>query len=335
MNWLGLDIGGANVKAADGCGLAISKYFPLWKQPEQLAGALREILNQTSNETSIAVTMTGELADCFATKAEGVRSIVEAVTAAAGNRTTRIYLTNGRFVSPEIAIANPILAAASNWHALARFASRFLLHSTGLVIDIGSTTTDIISVTDGRPTTLGQTDPERLVHGELVYTGVQRSPICALIDSTTWRNAPCPIAQEFFATTWDAYLTLGQLTEEPESTHTADGRPATRDAAQNRLARQICADRTMFTEADARAMSLAVTQAQIEMIAGSVQIVAVRLPTRSPEVIVSGRGEFLAVRVLEHLGLTNRIISLGRKLGPELSRVGPAHALAILAREQS
>ena len=41
MKWLALDIGGANLKAADGEGFAVSQPFPLWENPEQLVDALR------------------------------------------------------------------------------------------------------------------------------------------------------------------------------------------------------------------------------------------------------------------------------------------------------
>ncbi len=44
MTHLALDIGGANLKAADGQGYAASRYFPLWQQPDELSQALRAII---------------------------------------------------------------------------------------------------------------------------------------------------------------------------------------------------------------------------------------------------------------------------------------------------
>src|SRR5262249_27130143 len=142
------------------------------------------------------------------------------------------------------------------------FAGRFAPRGPALLIDIGSTTSDIIPLRDGVPVPQGLTDPERLATGELVYTGVQRSPICALIAEAPWRGATCGVAQELFATTWDAYLMLGDLPEEPGDEATADGRPATKACAHDRLARMICADRSLFDEQDAVAMSGAVRDAQ-------------------------------------------------------------------------
>ncbi len=331
--WLALDIGGANLKAADGCGFAASHYFPLWQQPGELADALRRLIAESPPADRLAVTMTGELADCFATKAEGVKAILAAVREAAPSRDVLVYLVDGSLVSPERALDEPLLAAASNWHALAKFAGRHAPQGSGVLIDIGSTTCDIIPLIDGRPVAQGRTDPERLAAGELVYTGVMRSPVCAVIAALPWRGKPTPTAQELFATTWDAYLTLGDVPEEPESRHTADGRPATVAAARDRLARSICADREMFDDADAQAAATAIVQAQLAALEVAAQGVLRRLPSPVETVIISGQGEFLARRLADRLKLPARVVSLNDELGPQLSRAAPAHALAVLARE--
>lgn len=333
MKWLALDIGGANLKAADGQGFAVSQPFPLWQRWRQLAEVLRAIIAQVPKVDRLAATMTGELADCFATKAEGVRSIVQALQTAADGRHTRVYLTNGALVAPEVATKQPLLAAAANWHALARFAGRFVPKGCGLLVDIGTTTTDLIPLIDGSPVPLGHTDPHRLANGELVYTGVERSPVCAVVGSVPWRGKKCPTAQEFFATMWDVYVTLGALPEEPAGRHTADGRPATKECARDRLARVICADREMFTENDALAVARAAAAAQTLKIARSAAAVIARLPNQPAKVVISGRGEFLAYRVLEKLELPVPVVSLEQELGSELSRCAAAHALAVLARE--
>ena len=58
---LGWDIGGANLKASDGQSRSIERAFPLWKQPEQLAAALRGLASQFDQAAGWAVTMTGVL----------------------------------------------------------------------------------------------------------------------------------------------------------------------------------------------------------------------------------------------------------------------------------
>ncbi len=333
--WLGLDIGGANLKAADGHGSARLRPFALWRRRAELVPALADLMREFSGVQRLAVTMTGELADCFETKAQGVSAIVDAVVQAAGGRVVRVYRNDGCWVAPEDAVADPLAVAAANWHALARFAGRFAPHKSALVMDIGSTTCDFVPLVHGLPAPRGRTDPERLVSGELVYTGVQRSPVCAVASRVPWRGFLCPLAQELFATTWDVYLLLGDLPEAPDRTETADGRPATRQAAHDRLARSICADRTMVDRPAAEAIARAIAEAQLDQLAEAADRVISMLPERPTSVVLSGQGEFLARRVLERLGLSIRIVSLAEALGRDISSAAAAHAVAVLAAESA
>lgn len=333
MNWLGLDVGGANLKLASADGsLARSVAFPLWRQREELPRALGELLGGAPEP--LALSMTGELADCYTTKAEGVRDILGAAARAVGDRRLVVYTLYGALVGPDHAQQTPLDAASSNWHALASWAARWASGPT-LLIDIGSTTTDLIPIVEGRLAARGRNDPERLVANELVYTGVSRSPVCALARTLPWRGGACPTAQELFATTRDAYLLRGDLAEDADDTATADGRPATREAARDRLARQICADRTLFDEADAQAAALEIEQAQLARLGIAARNVVSRLPGPLETVILSGEGEFLARRLLTAMRISPRVVSLGEQLGPALSRVAPAYALAVLAAERA
>ena len=333
MKWLALDIGGANIKFADGNLFAESHAFALWQGRKKLTQQLRMMIAQAPQSTHLAVTMTGELADCFVTKSEGVKFILDAVHEASDGRHTRVYLTDGRLVSSAIAVREPLLAAASNWHCLAKFLGRVAEEGTAMLMDIGSTTCDIIPLIDGVPAASGKTDTERLLNGELVYTGVERSPICALIDSAPYRGNQCGIAQEFFATTGDVYVILGDLPEGKTRTNTADGKPATKGACRIRLSRIICADDDNFNHRDAVAIAHAVSEAQTHLIAGAVKRVIGEMPDLPEKVILSGHGEFLAQRVLESLKLPAEVIVLSKLLGVSVSRCATAHALAVIAQE--
>lgn len=334
MPLLALDIGGANLKAADGGGFAVSRPFPLWQHPAELAEALTALLAAAPRANKLVVTMTGELADCFETKAAGVHHILAATEEAARGSDVLVYLVDGSIVSVEAARRQPHLAAASNWHALARFAGRHCTANTGLLIDVGSTTTDVIPLIHGQPAAVGSNDTERLASGELVYTGVERSPVCAVIDALPWRNRQVPVAQELFATTRDAYLLLGDLPENATDRQTADGRPATRAAARDRLARMICADRDSFTADDASAAAAAVARAQLSKLGIAARGVLRRSPEPPATVVLCGQGEFVARRLCERLQLASSIVALAEQLGSSVSRAAPAHALAVIAREQ-
>jgi len=79
---IGLDIGGANLKAATSAGGALSRPFALWKHPDRLADELAVIAAELRPTGPVAVTMTGELCDCFRTKRDGVRHILAAAGSA-------------------------------------------------------------------------------------------------------------------------------------------------------------------------------------------------------------------------------------------------------------
>ncbi len=333
MSWLALDIGGANIKAADGNGYAQSHSFPMWKQSAKLAQQIRNTIYEAPPSDRLAVTMTGELADCFESKAAGVQFILDALNAAADNRHARVYLVDGRLVSTQVAATLPQLAAAANWHALAKFAGRYATAGTALVIDVGSTTCDVIPLVDGKPAAKGATDTQRLLAGELVYTGVERSPVCAVASLVPYRGQSCPVVHELFATMRDAYLILDKCEEAPTNTQTADGKPATKAHARARLGRMIAADDVEFNHKDAVAIAESAADAQVSRLAAAIQQVSGTLPRPPQLAIVAGQGEFLAYDAIEFLQMPCPVVSLGKELGGPVSRCAPAHALAVLARE--
>ena len=348
MRWLALDIGGANIKAADGAEYAATQPFALWKQPHELAQFLRRLIADSPACDRLAITMTGELADCFETKAIGVRAILNAVNEAADGRHTRVYLSNGKLVTPQVAKRSPQLVAAANWHALAAYATRF---SSGpsVLLDIGSTTTDIIPLNEGKPIAKGTTDTQRLAAGELYYSGVQRNPLCGVAHIGAYRGTEVPLAQEYFATSGDVYLILGDLPEVPTNTETADGRPATKKHARSRLSRMVCADVDEFNHRDAVNLAQSIANYQQSQISMRVERVMRTLPGDLQTIITSGVGEFLGQRIASTffpsvLQTPNAgdstashelspIISLRRELDLATSIAATAHALAVLARE--
>ena len=335
-SFLGLDIGGANLKASDGESHAKSCEFPLWQCPERLTAALHDLIQEFTEPSGFAVTMTGELADCFPTKSEGVDWILQAVETVAENRPVFVWQTGAEFVSPDIAREIPLLVAAANWHALATFAGRMVPEGLSLLIDMGSTTTDIIPLLNGVPIPSGLTDRERLTSGELVYTGVHRTPLCAVRSSVDFQGTRCRVAAELFATVQDVYLLLGALPESPNSIDTANGKPATQAAAHDRLARMLCCDRTevCFEEAFHIAEQFASEQRQ-QLSEAILQVLNEQSEPLS-QVIVSGSGAFLIEQLCQEVSPLNGIetILLGEIFQPEIAEAACAFAVARLADER-
>ncbi len=324
---LGLDIGGANLKAAHTNDSARTIPFALWKHPERLGAELAQLCAAMPAHECLAVTMTGELCDCFDSKRDGVRKILLAARSAAPRLPIRVWTTHSRFLDLEEAMDEPHRVAAANWLALACYVGLLFPNETVLLIDTGSTTTDIVAVNRGTPAPHGLTDPDRLASGELVYTGMRRTPICAVLGME--------VAAEFFATMLDAYLFLRLVAENTHDCDTADGRPATRAFAHARLARMCCADVETFPKEEARAFAEYAVRTQWE----TVERAIARATAQRPEVdrvVLSGSGAILGKNVCARSPrwVTTPLSCLADSLGPDLSDAACAYAVAMLAAQE-
>src|SRR5665647_744731 len=224
---IGIDVGGANLKVVRGKSVYIH-YCPLWEN-----APITRLLDQYNTEPDepAAVVMSGELADCFENKMEGITFIVNAVKNAFPS--ARVYGTDGQFHDHAV----PRLAAA-NWLASADYLRAG--YPDAVLLDIGSTTADIIPLTSFA-TLKGLTDLRRLQKGFLIYTGMLRGNIAALLQSVTLDRVATPVSSEYFAASADAHLVLGHIFPGQYSCDAPDKKEKTRAAALRRLARVVCA----------------------------------------------------------------------------------------------
>lgn len=334
MNIVGLDIGGANLKAHDTNGQTRCSPFPVWQFPERLGSELESLLGKFVPFDLIAVTMTAELADCYQTKAHGVAEILGHLQAAT-DRPIVVWQTGAEFVSPEVAVQVPSLVAAANWHALATWIGRLVPAGPALLIDMGSTTTDIIPLIDGVPVPVGMTDVERLMAGELVYSGIRRTPLCAIVHSVPIGEAYCPLAAELFATTLDIHVLLGTLPESTEDRDTANQQPATRSAAHDRIARMLCCDCSELPLESAIQIARFIADVQKKRIAGAIDRV-LQVQEKPETILISGSGRVLIDQVLdEHprIGSIPRV-DLATTFSADWAEAACACAVARLAEER-
>jgi (4-(4-[2-(gamma-L-glutamylamino)ethyl]phenoxymethyl)furan-2-yl)methanamine synthase len=333
---LGWDIGGVNTKAArlegnfDG-----SAFRSMWvpyevrREPQALGPILLSVARQLAAEPtdSHAVTMTAELSRAFRTKREGVGFVLDALEAVFPSDRLHVYTVDGRFVSPRDARAEPRAVAASNWAATANWVAQWA--STCVLLDIGTTSADLIPIVNGRIVAEGHTDPERLLSGELLYTGALRTPAEAVARRVPLWGGEATLSAEGFALIGDAHLWLGRLSPEDYSCPTPDGRPVTREFAGERLARMVCADREMLDDSAVDAIAAALAKAQVRTIAEALG----GLRRRRPEIttaVVTGLGDFIAAEAARAAGLA--VLPLAEKWGNE-ARVAPAAAVACLLRQ--
>ena len=331
MGVIGWDVGGANIKAAyvsrRGGGRSVqtaSRPFEIWRGKESLPEVLRSVASELPPGEATAVTMTAELSDAFRSKREGVGFVLDAMDCVTGG-TLAVFTTDGGFVDGATARARPLEVAASNWAATALMVTRHL--SDAILVDAGSTTTDVIPIRAGRVAARGRTDPERLLHGELVYTGAVRTNVAAVVSRVPLWGGECPVAAECFAVSGDAHVLLGSLDPKDYTCPTPDGRPATPAFAAERLARVVCADGEMLGREEIERIALAVAEAQLGQIASAISAVAGRFPS-PPEAVVTGQGAFLARGAAERCGLASR--DLSSLLGVDVGTAAPAVAVAWL-----
>ena len=337
---IGCDIGGANLKLADCFGRCASRAFPMWLDAEHLARTLREMLAdyEVTAKTQLALTMTGELADCFATRREGVHQILEQVEQAFAPEGTQVYAVGNRWLSSRQARGEPWDVAASNWYALATWIGTltehpFVAYPADLVLDIGSTTVDIVPMRSGADgvssiATDAKTDRDRLELGQLVYTGLERTPVAAIVRDVTLDGQRCSVMAERFATSDDCYIALGLTAESRDDCDTADNRPRTKENAHARLARMIGEDSETLAFACAKQIAEQVIDAQATQVAEGI---ARNLPRTQSNIAVVGHGRELASRAIAKLDQPPaNVIWLADHISPAAARCAPALAVANL-----
>lgn len=326
---LGLDIGGANLKLFHSCGVATCLPFPMWLDPEKLSGVLTAWLANFPPCETWGVTMTGELADSFAGRREGVHVIVQQTEEAArqcGVGKVGYYSIPGVLVNALEAKSLWSDVASANWHALALWVANWI-DRPSLLFDIGGTTSDIIPILPGRVATESRTDFDRLSRNELVYLGTSRTPVCALVNSLPFRDQQVPVMREVFANTDDCALLLGWIDEQPSDNESCDRKPRTKAHAQGRIARMIGLDGVDLDRREAERMAEFVMNAATEKLNTAANC---HEPFCNTQWIIAGHANFLLPRPL---GIP--VVDLADQHEASISRVGPAYAICQLMQNKN
>lgn len=305
---VGWDVGGAHVKAClveDGVPRDVAQWpCPLWQGMQHLDGALGEARSRWAAAwdagAAHAATMTGEMVDLFPDREQGVARIADRLAAALGPSLRLFDADGGWRAAPEAAARWRGLASA-NWRATAQLVAR----RTGdaLLVDIGSTTTDLIPLRHGQVAARGIDDAERLATGELVYQGVVRTPLCALGPRVRWRSQEINVMNEFFASTADVYRLTGELDPAHDQAATADGRGKDAAASRQRLARMVGRDAADASAPDWLALAQCWREAQLRELQAQLERVCAGagLAPDAP-LVAAGCGAFLAAQLARDTG---------------------------------
>lgn len=336
----GLDIGGAHLKVAltDGEGrvaAALQLPCPLWQGLDRLVAALARAREEIAPASTVALTMTGELCDLFPDRPTGVRRILEATAAAWPGRCLTVWAGRLGFLDPAAAPAQAAAVASANWLASASLAARRV--GEGVFLDLGSTTLDVLVLAGGEVRAQALTDRERLAAGELVYTGLTRTPLMALARAAPFAGRWTPLMNEHFATTADLHRLLGRLDEAADQHPAADNGPKTREASARRLARMVGADLEDAGTAAWKALAAWLARRQERLIEDALALQLSRgLVGDHTPLVGAGCGRFLVEELAQKLGRPYRdftdLVEATEAARPWIATCAPAVAVALLAR---
>ena len=238
-----------------------------------------------------AVTMTGEMVDLFADRAEGVRVLVDTLAQRLGPN-TRFFAGAAGWLEAKACDAQWRAVASANWLATAQWVAHRL--ENAVLMDIGSTTTDIVPIVAGRVAAHGCNDATRLVSGELVYQGVVRTPLCGVAHRIEFRGEEANVMNEWFATTADVYRLTGELWPAHDQHASADNGPKTPAASRARIARTIGRDARDASENEWRDFAFEWREKQMRILAANLDGVIAAHPVlqRAP-LVGAGCGRFI------------------------------------------
>ncbi|WP_245413573.1 hydantoinase/oxoprolinase family protein [Mangrovicella endophytica] len=337
---LGFDVGGAHLKAALAEGKRILRVWqlptPIWTGLEHLDRALETILSEATASGPIArhaVTMTGELSDIFADRAEGVERLTGILAGRLGEELA-IYAGPDGFVAPDAATRHVRSIGSANWHASAALAAASL--DEALFVDMGSTTTDIIPVSGGKVCAAGYTDAERLLTGELIYQGYTRTALMAVAAHVPVDGRATAVMNEYFATMADVQRLTDTLDEADDLHPAADGKAKTVAGSQARLARMVGRDAAESADEAWERLAWVFAEAQLRHLHdGVLQVLSRLILSDEAPVVIAGTGRpvlrRLAARLNRGVVDYSDLFDCARDAREALSRAGPAAAVAVLA----
>lgn len=277
--------------------------------------------------------MTGELADCFADRASGVSEILACISEYFPTDRVSVFSKNG-WLSQDEARTQWDKVASMNWLASAQLAAAD--YPAALLIDCGSTTTDIITLNYSKPQLTAYDDQGRLKSGELLYTGVIRTPLMAIGQKLPFRGEWQTITAELFATIGDCWRLLDKISATQINDSSADGNDWQTENCQRRLARMLGTDANLFSSADWQNVAIWFAEQQIQQIHNAcLQVLSAHadLDQQAP-IIGAGVGRFITEQIAERL--QRPYVDFNSLLdGDEIAAgYAPASALALLAQRQ-
>lgn len=313
---VGLDVGGANTKVCcltvsngiimEGAGRSV--YHEMWRDPEGLREVLEGfrqefLLAENKELQGVALTITAELCDVFTSKEQGMGFITAMTQQVFFDVPVYLWTIRGEFIGSH-ELKRMAEGAAANWlaSATALAKSPLLGEAAVFLVDMGSTTTDISLIAKGQVAVKGRSDTERLATAELVYSGVLRTPVNAVVDYVFVDGAPCRLMSEYFAIMADVYRLLGCIAEDDYTVAVPDNGTKGLEDCARRLARIVGAEPQQLGWDCIYAMAEYIQEKHIQQIVAAIWQILSRTQQPWPaRLVMAGQGTFLLEQVAGRL----------------------------------
>jgi len=346
---LGFDIGGANIKVVKLKFVrnkreieVLREYFPLWlKGRNDLENKLQELRSKLlpDEDNYIIITcMTAELCDIYDDKSDGVLHVVNSVENVFYDSKGNYYVNvHGKLITYDDVVNNPLQIAAANWAASVWLIER--LCKNCILIDIGSTTTTIIPVINGKAHILGFNDPDKIKYGEILYIGTLRTNIVEFIDKVPYKGFLIDICRERFSTIADVHLILGNISENEYTTETADGKGKSFEECIRRLCRIVCSSTELMNIYEVIELARYIYEVQLFKLTQVVYQIRSRIASMgiNPDefiLVSAGIGEFIVKEIGRRIKF-KKVVSIDDlvKEPVKIAPVLPSYAAALMGYE--
>tara|TARA_B100000767_G_C19761935_1_gene535553 strand:+ start:1655 stop:2698 length:1044 start_codon:yes stop_codon:yes gene_type:complete len=210
--YLGWDIGGANTKICvfDSNFTIIDvhvKNIKVWNNFDDLKSFFKFISNLYENfEINNFITITAESCDNFADRESGISEILSNCNYYINGN--KLYYTNSNtYIDYDNALMSLNSLFSTNWMLTSNFLNS--KDNIDLIVDIGSTTTDIIFKDMDIKNNIN--DHMRLTNNTLLYIGVVRTPLAMMANNINFKGDEISLVNEVFATTGDIFNIINDI----------------------------------------------------------------------------------------------------------------------------
>lgn len=316
--YLGLDIGGAHIKIAV---MSTSESGRTWQvdcipvRADKFAASLDQILSMLVGEHLVDVTIASQTACLLYDDIhQGTTTIMQTLARYSTRNPTlavdvcgNLYPINNVAQAPERFVCSNVAVTAS---LVAK------LCSNALVLDMGSTSTDLIPIVDGTFEELLPT--ARLLSSAVLYLGVIRTPLQAVVSHLPYQGELLPVVGETIAAVADALVLTEDVSIDQYTMPTWDS--GTKDVAgcTRRLAKLIAMNTHNFPQQAATFMAQYVREELLHKVVAAMYKVISKNPAMQ-QAFYTGIGSSILATACDRLGIRSDRLEkvLGLPLGIE------------------